>query len=270
MQDRSVIRTRKQMGHSTASAYKSVGADLPSSRPNEKKGLLEGFSSTAIAITFIKGSQFPCRDEFTYDFFVIVRSHIGIKTQGGHTPTIDHLVFFGSHRSHRYVCLSIYQRKNKKERVQMDGMDKKNEGKRREACCPLSGDHFWTIKVPDRSVNYQVTWEMMPRFEHSGGFLTRSIYLVRQSFPSFLFLLFLSHFFFQGKRQKNEMKLWFCTKSWLLALVMTFFLGNLVFWSYHPRPSCEQMGTCQSVSTFLFLISSCSSLPHGCAVGAGL
>ncbi|KAI8084988.1 uncharacterized protein BX664DRAFT_176673 [Halteromyces radiatus] len=40
------------------------------------------------------------------------------------------------------------------------------------------------------------------------------------------------------------MKLWFCTKTWLLALVMTFFIGNLVFWSYHPRPSCEQLGTC--------------------------
>ncbi|KAI8344801.1 hypothetical protein BC941DRAFT_409644 [Chlamydoabsidia padenii] len=42
------------------------------------------------------------------------------------------------------------------------------------------------------------------------------------------------------------MKLWICTKSWLLALVMTFFLGNLIFWSYHPRPSCEQLGTCHS------------------------
>ncbi|KAI8331586.1 hypothetical protein BC941DRAFT_158103 [Chlamydoabsidia padenii] len=40
------------------------------------------------------------------------------------------------------------------------------------------------------------------------------------------------------------MKLWFCTKTWLLALVITFFLGNLAFWSYHPRPSCEQLGTC--------------------------
>ncbi|SAM05106.1 hypothetical protein, partial, partial [Absidia glauca] len=44
------------------------------------------------------------------------------------------------------------------------------------------------------------------------------------------------------------MKLWFCTKTWLLVLVMTFFLGNLVFWSYHPRPSCEQLGTCPAES----------------------
>ncbi|KAI9302526.1 hypothetical protein BJ944DRAFT_232962 [Cunninghamella echinulata] len=31
------------------------------------------------------------------------------------------------------------------------------------------------------------------------------------------------------------MKIWFCTKAWLLALVVLFFIGNLAFWSYHPR-----------------------------------
>ncbi|CAO3644341.1 unnamed protein product [Cunninghamella blakesleeana] len=36
------------------------------------------------------------------------------------------------------------------------------------------------------------------------------------------------------------MKFLFGTKTWLLALVVLFFIGNLAFWSYHPRPSSQQ------------------------------
>ena len=38
------------------------------------------------------------------------------------------------------------------------------------------------------------------------------------------------------------------SKLWFFGLIASFFICNLIFWSYHPRGGCDQSGNCTFIS----------------------